>query len=166
MLLFLFVLFFGFSGSVGKESDCDEGGLSLIPGLGRFPWRRERLPTLVFLPGELHGQKSLAGYSPWGRKELDTTEQLSLALSSISVSSADFPFCVLLIHLSGFWSSLWATLFLCWMIRCLQVRAAEGGDGITVLAPVLWSGSTWQVASSWKYQKELLNCSGSRLEGT
>ena len=34
-------------------------------------------PTPVFLPGESHGQKSLADYSPWGRKELDTTEQLN-----------------------------------------------------------------------------------------
>ena len=34
------------------------------------------METPVFLPGEFHGQKSLAGYSPWGHKELDTTEQL------------------------------------------------------------------------------------------
>ena len=41
------------------------------------PWRRKELLTRVFLPGEFHGQRSLAGYSPWGYKELDTTEQLS-----------------------------------------------------------------------------------------
>ena len=41
-------------------------------------WRRERLPTPVFWPGEFHGL-----YSPWGRKELDTTEQLSLSLGAI-----------------------------------------------------------------------------------
>ena len=35
-------------------------------------------PTPVFLPAEFHGQRSLAGYSPWGRKEPDTTEQLTL----------------------------------------------------------------------------------------
>ena len=40
------------------------------------PWRREWLPT-IFLPGEFHGQRRLAGYSPWGCKELDTTEQLT-----------------------------------------------------------------------------------------
>ena len=40
------------------------------------PWRRERLPTPVFLPGEFHGQRSLAGYSPWVPKELDTTEHV------------------------------------------------------------------------------------------
>ena len=38
------------------------------------PWRRKGQPTPVSLPGEFHGQRSLAGYSPWGRKELDTTE--------------------------------------------------------------------------------------------
>ena len=39
-------------------------------------WRGDRLPTPVFLPGESHGQRSLAGYSPQGCKELDTTEKL------------------------------------------------------------------------------------------
>ena len=45
-----------------------------IPGSGRFSWRRKWHPTPVFLPGESHGQKSLAGYSPCDLKELDTTE--------------------------------------------------------------------------------------------
>ena len=44
----------------------------------RFPWRRECLLTPLFLPGEFHGQWSLVDYSPWGHKELDTTERLSL----------------------------------------------------------------------------------------
>ena len=61
-------------GSDGKEFACNVGGLCLIPGLGRFPWRRERLPTPVFLPGKFRGQRSLAGYSPWGLKESNTTE--------------------------------------------------------------------------------------------
>ena len=43
-------------------------------------------PTPVFLPGEFHRQGNLVGYSPWGCKELDTTEQLTLSLSSISQS--------------------------------------------------------------------------------
>ena len=42
-----------------------------------IPWRREWQPTPVFLPGEVHGQRSLEGYCLWGRKELDTTEQLT-----------------------------------------------------------------------------------------
>ena len=41
--------------SVGKESTCNAGDLGLIPELGRFPWRRERLPTPVFWPGEFQG---------------------------------------------------------------------------------------------------------------
>ena len=41
-------------------------------------WRRQQQPTPVFLPGESHGQRSLAGYSPWAQKELDTTEQLRI----------------------------------------------------------------------------------------
>ena len=42
--------------------------------LGKIPWRREQLPTPVFLPGESHGQRSLEGYSPWGHKEADMNE--------------------------------------------------------------------------------------------
>ena len=96
--------------SVGKESACSAGDPGLIPGSGRspgegigyplqyswaflvaqlvknppamwetwvgkIPWRRERLLTPVFRPGEFHGL-----YSPWGRKESDTTERLSLSL--------------------------------------------------------------------------------------
>ena len=46
-----------------------------IPGSGRFPWRRARQPTPVFLPGESCGERSLLeGYSPWGCKESDMTE--------------------------------------------------------------------------------------------
>ena len=51
------------------------------PWVGKIPWRREWQSTPVFLPGEFHGQRSLAGYSPWGCKEQDMTEQLTLSLS-------------------------------------------------------------------------------------
>ena len=44
---------------------------------GVVPWRREWQPTPVFLPGESCGQRSLAGYSPWDHKELDTIAQLT-----------------------------------------------------------------------------------------
>jgi len=44
------------------------------PWVKKIPWRRKWLPITVFLPGESHGQKSLAGYSPWSLKESDTTE--------------------------------------------------------------------------------------------
>ena len=42
-----------------------------------LPRRRKWQPTPVFLPGEIHGQRNLAGYSPWGCRESDTTEQLT-----------------------------------------------------------------------------------------
>ena len=48
------------------------------PWVGKIPWRREWLPTTVFLPGEFHGQSSLAGYSSWDNKESDTIERLSI----------------------------------------------------------------------------------------
>ena len=41
-------------GSAGKESACNAGDLGLNPGLGRFPWRKERLPIPVFWPREFH----------------------------------------------------------------------------------------------------------------
>ena len=44
------------------------------------PCRREWQSTPLFLTGEFHGQRSLAGYSSWGHKESDTTEQLTLSL--------------------------------------------------------------------------------------
>ena len=44
------------------------------PWVGSIPWWRAWQPTPVFLPGESHGQRSLAGYSTWGHKELDITE--------------------------------------------------------------------------------------------
>ena len=50
-------------GSGGKESACN------VEELRKIPWRRERLPTPVFWPGEFHGL-----YSPWAHKQSDTTE--------------------------------------------------------------------------------------------
>ena len=52
--------------------DIRDEGLDLW--VGKLPRRRAWNPTPVFLPGESHGPRSLAGYSPWGGKELDTTE--------------------------------------------------------------------------------------------
>ena len=52
------------SGSDSKEPAGNVRDPSLIPGSGRFPWRKEWQPTPVFLPGEFHGQRSLVDYSP------------------------------------------------------------------------------------------------------
>ena len=63
-------------GSDGKEPACNVGDPGSI-WVGKISWRREWLPTPVFLPGESCEQRSLTGYSPWGHKQSDTTEQLS-----------------------------------------------------------------------------------------
>ena len=65
-------------GSAGKESACNVGDLGLIPGLGRSPGEGHGNPLQYSCLENLHGERSLVGYSPWGHKELDTTEQLSM----------------------------------------------------------------------------------------
>ena len=72
-----------FPGSAsGKEPTCQCRRLKtrgFDPWVRKIPWRRVWQPTPVFLPGESHRQKSLAIYTPWSHKELDTTEHLSTA---------------------------------------------------------------------------------------
>ena len=60
-----YVLILGYRNSYsdGKESACNAGNLVQFLG-GEDPLEKERLPTLLFFPGEFYGQKSLAGYSP------------------------------------------------------------------------------------------------------
>ena len=63
------------------------------PWVGKIPWRREWLPTRVLLlPGEFHGQRSLAGYSPWDHKESDMTEWLTFSLLSVDQFSSQSDF--------------------------------------------------------------------------
>ena len=65
----------------GKESACQcrsHRRCGFGPLVGKIPWRRKQQPTLGFLPGTFHGQRSLVGYSPWGVKESDRTDQLSM----------------------------------------------------------------------------------------
>ena len=61
-------------GPNGNESACNAGDLGLIPGSGRSLETHSRQLTPVFLPGEFHEQRSLAGYSPWSHEALDITE--------------------------------------------------------------------------------------------
>ena len=64
-------------GAGGKEPTCNTGDVKrhgFNPWVGKIPWRRACPPTPVFLPGEFHEQRSLAGYSSQGRKGLDMTE--------------------------------------------------------------------------------------------
>ena len=108
-------VFLGFpSGSAGKESACNVGDQGFNPWIGKIPWRRERLPTPVSWPGEFHGL-----YSLWGRKESDTTEQLSLLF---------FPFHQPGLFI-GFWAaSSWTPHTFQWHLWTLKVTGFERKD--------------------------------------
>ena len=58
--------------------------------IGKIPWRRKWQPTPVFLPEESHGQRSLIGYSPRGRKQSDMTERLHFHLGLTGLISLQF----------------------------------------------------------------------------
>ena len=61
----------------GKESTCQgrrQKRHGFDPWVGMISWKRKWQPTPVFLPGESHGQRSLADYSPWSHKKRDMTE--------------------------------------------------------------------------------------------
>ena len=77
----------------GRESACQRRRhrrCGFNPWAGTIPWRRKRQLTPVFLPRESHGQRSLAGYSPWGRKKSDTTEQLIFYFIFYSLANAGY----------------------------------------------------------------------------
>jgi len=74
-VIYLVILFPG--GASGKEPSCQcsrQKRLRFSPWVWKILWRREWLPTPVFLSGQSHGQRSLVGFSPWGHKESDRTE--------------------------------------------------------------------------------------------
>ena len=68
--------------SLGREW----GRPGFNPWVGKIPCRRKWQPTPALLPGKSHGQKSLVGYSSWGRKKSDTTERLTHTYSAGEVS--------------------------------------------------------------------------------
>ena len=72
-------LYVGFPGDTAVKNLPANGGdakdlLGFHPQMGKTPWSRIWQPTPVSLPRKYHGQRSLVGYSPWGCKELVTTE--------------------------------------------------------------------------------------------
>ena len=89
--------------TMGKSSKHGLSGASVVRNLpasardtgdaSSVPWRRKWQPTPVFLPEKSHGQRSLVGYSAWGHKELDMTDQLSThACESPKLSKAIWSF--------------------------------------------------------------------------
>ena len=86
-----------------------------------MPWRRERLSTPLFFPGEFHGQRNLAGYSPWGLKESDNDQVTNYTTTTTQLKQQKFIFHVneswkpvsgeaslpglQAVHNNGFWKS-------------------------------------------------------------
>ena len=88
--------------------------------VGKVPWRRAWQPTPVFLPGEAHGQRSLEGYSPWGRKELDTTEVTwhVIKLDPLGLSRITSPSqCSYLSPICKITFTMWGSIFSFWGVR-------------------------------------------------
>ena len=76
------------SGASGKEASCQSRRhkrCGFNPWVRKIPWRRKWQPTPVPMPGKSHGQRCLAGCSPWGCKESDTTEQAGTSFSLLSL---------------------------------------------------------------------------------
>ena len=79
-------------GSNGRESVCNVGKPGLDPWVRKIPWRRAWQPTPVFLPGESRGQRSLVGYSPWGRKKSDWKTNTHTQVPGRELGTQDPPF--------------------------------------------------------------------------
>ena len=68
-----------------KNLPANAGDAVSIPGPGRSPGGGNGNPLQYFLPGKFHGQRNLAGYSPWGRKEPDMTKYSTEAAANTSI---------------------------------------------------------------------------------
>ena len=81
----------GFPGdAIGKESACQcrrHKRRRFVAWIGKIPWRSKWQSTPAFLPGGVHGQRSLAGYNPWGLKDSDMTEPLITAQHALLMMS-------------------------------------------------------------------------------
>ena len=86
--------------SAGTESTCNVGDLCSVPGSGRSPGEENGNPLQYSCLENPLGQRSLAGYSPWGRRESDTTEQPSIAaVCACQSQSPSLQVCPLHLHL-------------------------------------------------------------------
>ena len=111
-------------------------------------WRREWQPTPVFLPGESHGQRSLAGHSPWGPEELDTTEWLILLLPWLPVIKKMNHLCwswllgkrecsLDTVGVTGDWELL---LFVCFYLSSQQKEWVDSDSNSFLWEPFCFSG--------------------------
>ena len=134
----------------GKEStyqcrSCKR--FAFDPWIGNILWRREWLPTPLFLPGKFHGQRSLVGYSPWDCKESDTAEQLTPFTFTFASLKSLTPFLALLPShpLSGV--SFIAPALLTWSREAQGVSLGDTKSHRADRGPGLEPRSAWHRAS-------------------
>ena len=133
-------------GSVGKKSACN--ARDSLPWVGKIPWRRERQPTPVFLPGEFHGESSLTEYSPQGHKESERTEAAEHSHTHTCISLSNM-------HLRFFHLSLWlSTSFL---FSAEQYSAliywVLSEYTIVIIYPFTYWRTSWQLPSFGNYEQ-------------
>ena len=116
------------------------------PWVGKMPWRRERLPTPVFWPGEFHGV-----CSPWSHKELDTTERLSFSLSQILIPLSTY---CLSLHRGSpvchWFSYECLMLFMGWEWRGREF-GVEGEGGVMEIVDVKMMMANWERISFYLF---------------
>ena len=88
----------------GKESACQCRRLEFDSWVRKIPWNKKWQPTPGFLLGKLHGQRSLEGCSPWGCRESDMTDQLSMHRTHVYI------ICVYLMYKYIFRSNIWSNI--------------------------------------------------------
>ena len=108
-----------------------------------IPWKKEWQPTPAFLPGECHGQRSLVGYSPWGRIESDMTEWLTLSLSNLFWHQGLVSWKTIFSQIGGGWfqddSSILRLLCALFILLSHQLHLRSSGIRSWKLGtPVLW----------------------------
>ena len=97
-------------------------------------WRRRWQPIPVFLPGESHGWRTLVGYSPWGHKESDTTEQLHFTF----YHPLALPF-----FGTGIKTDLFQSCGHCWVFQiCWHIMSAALSQHVTERCFRIWNSST------------------------
>ena len=133
-------------------SACNAGDPSSIPWSGKIPWRWKWQPTPVLLPGKSHGLRSLVGYSPWGRKELDTTEWLHFHFHFQYTVDANV--CVLscFSHVQFFWDPMDCSPPCSSVCEILQARILK------------WVAMPSSRGSSWPRDQTHISC-GSCIAG-
>ena len=117
-----------------------------IPGSGRSPWRRKWQPTPVFLPGESHGRRRLVGYSPWGHKKSDTTEQLHFHFFQHPKELRGFPGCTSGKEPAFQGRRCTRHRFNSWVGKILWRRER-------LLTPVFWLGEFHGLYSPWVHKE-------------